>query len=51
MIHAAACEIADASVQKQGSPTVQNLVAVVRRVLDDVLDRAGAISALARPAR
>lgn len=51
MIHAAACEIADASVQKQGSPAVQNLVASVRRVLEEVLDRAGAISGLARAAR
>lgn len=51
MIHAAACEIADASVHRHGSPTIQGLVAVVRRVLDDVLDRAGAISALARPSR
>lgn len=51
MIHAAACEIADASVQKQGLPAVQSLVAIVRRVLDEVLDRATAISALARPAR
>jgi hypothetical protein len=48
MIHAAACEIADASVGKHASPTVQGLVALVRRVLDEVLDRAGAVSALAR---
>ncbi len=48
MIHAAACEIADASVQKHSVPTVQRLVALVRRVLDDILDRATAITTLAR---
>jgi Ser/Thr protein kinase RdoA (MazF antagonist) len=48
MVYAAACEIADASVQKQGLPLVQGLAASVRRVLDEVLERAGAIAALAR---